>query len=190
MPAISSYVNSLAPQLSKTWHADELVIRLKDSDRMQGGYHMGFIWNVMDRETRYPIASKLTQQRDVHAAIAAFKEAAANAHGITPETVHTDSLRHYHSGVKVFPDAKRIENCGIRKRHGNNNRVERLNGTLRERTKVQRGLKTVQTPIAEGQRIQYNFVKPHMALEGKTPGEVAGLSVKGWRELLGSALSS
>ncbi|MEO9363582.1 MAG: DDE-type integrase/transposase/recombinase [Nitrososphaera sp.] len=190
VPIISSYINSLAPQLSKTWHADELVIRLRDGDVMQGGYNMGFIWNIMDRETRYLIASKLTQKRDVHAAIAAFKEAAANAHGIAPDTVHTDSLRHYHSGVKVFPDTKRVENCGIRKRHDNNNRVERLNGTLRERTKVQRGLKTVKTPIAEGQRIQYNFVKPHMALEGKTPGEVAGLGIKGWIELLGSALST
>lgn len=27
----------------------------------------------------------------------------------------------------------------------------------------------MKTPLAEGQRIQYNFVKPHMALEGQTP---------------------
>jgi hypothetical protein len=91
---------------------------------------------------------------------------------------------------EVFPDAKRIENCGIRKRHDNNNRVERLNGTLRERAKVQRGLKTVKTLITEGQRIHYNFIKPHMALEGKTPGEVAGLGIKGWKQLLESALST
>jgi len=40
------------------------------------------------------------------------------------------------------------------------------------------------TPLAEGQRIGYNFVKPHMALEGKTPAQAAGLHVKGWKELL------
>lgn len=33
------------------------------------------------------------------------------------------------------------------------------------------------TPIAEGQRIQYNFVKPHMALDGKTPANAAGLEL-------------
>ncbi len=47
------------------------------------------------------------------------------------------------------------------------------------------------TPLAEGQRIQYNFVKPHMALEGQTPAQVAGIGVKGrdkWAELLKGAI--
>src|SRR5688572_15501723 len=117
----------------------------------------------MDRETRFLIVSKLTTTRTAIDTTAAFEDAEQNAHGIKPDTVFTDSLRHYGSGMKVFPDAKRIENCGIAKSE-NNNRIERLNGTLRERTKVQRGWKSAKTSIAEGQRIQYNFVKPHMAL--------------------------
>src|SRR5207249_11415475 len=44
--------------------------------------------------------------------------------------------------------------------------------------------------LAEGQRIQYNFVKPHMAMEGKTPAQAGGLKVRGWSELLKSAVSS
>jgi len=43
--------------------------------------------------------------------------------------------------------------------------------------------------LAEGQRIQYNFVKPHMALEGKTPANAAGLEIKGWKELLAKGLT-
>ncbi|UVS69099.1 DDE-type integrase/transposase/recombinase [Nitrososphaera viennensis] len=187
IPIITEYVNSLAPQLSTTWHADEVFIRTRDGNVMQHGYSMGFLWNIMDRETRFLIASKLTEKRDVVAAIDAFKEAAKNAHGITPEKVHTDALRHYHSGVKVFPNAERVQS-GIRKKTANNNRIERMNGTVRERTKVLRGLKTVETPIIDGQRIQYNFVKPHIALDGKTPGQVAGLDVNGWKELLGRAV--
>jgi transposase-like protein len=151
---------------------------------------MGFLWNIMDRETRYLITSKLTEKRDVYAAIDAFKEAAKNAHGITPEKVHTDALRHYHSGVKVFPNAERVQS-GIRKKTANNNRIERLNGTVRERTKVLRGLKTVETPIIDGQRIQYNFVKPHIALCGKTPAEASGIKLKGvnkWTTLIDNAL--
>ncbi|MGI0037725.1 MAG: integrase core domain-containing protein [Nitrososphaera sp.] len=105
-----------------------------------------------------------------------------------PETVFTDSLRHYGSGMKTFPHAKRIENCGIAKRE-NNNRIERLNGTLRERTKVQRGWKTAKSVLAEGNRLQYNFVKPHMALGGQTPAHVAGLEARGWNELLRLAAS-
>lgn len=49
------------------------------------------------------------------------------------------------------------------------------------------------TPLAEGQRIQYNFIKPHMALEGQMPVDVAGIGVKGkdkWAELLEKALTT
>lgn len=62
---------------------------------------------------------------------------------------------------------------------------------LHLRGKVQRGWKTMKTPKAEGQRIQYNFVKPHMALEGQTPAQMAGVGVKGnkWMELLAKAVT-
>lgn len=74
------------------------------------------------------------------------------------------------------------------KPHANNNRVERLNGTLRERVKVQRRWKSHKSAIAEGQCIYYNFVKPHEALEGKTPAEKVGLDLRKrkdkWKNLL------
>jgi transposase InsO family protein len=84
-----------------------------------------------------------------------------------------------------------ISKAGLRKHDATNNRIERLNGTLRERVKVQRGWKTFKTPIAEGQRIHYNFVKPHMALENQTPAEVAGVGLESrdkWMELLRKAI--
>jgi hypothetical protein len=78
------------------------------------------------------------------------------------------------TGVKV----EHIADCGVRKGKGqNNNRIERMNGTLRERVKVTRGWKSYETPIAEGQRTAYNFVKPHMALKGQTPAQAAGIDV-------------
>ena len=43
------------------------------------------------------------------------------------------------------------------------------------------------TALAEGQRIQYNFVKPREALEGKTPAKKVGIELKGknkWLDLL------
>ncbi|AIC16144.1 transposase [Nitrososphaera viennensis] len=98
-------------------------------------------------------------------------------------------MRAYSSGVNVFQNAKRVENCGIAKRQ-TNNRIERMNGTLRERVKVQRGWKTIKTPLAEGNRIQYNFVKPHMAIDGKTPAQAAGIGTEGkdkWMELIRNA---
>jgi Integrase core domain len=81
-----------------------------------------------------------------------------------------------------------VARAGIGKPHANNNRVERLNGTIRERVKVQRGMKTMKTPLAKGQRIRYNFVKPHMALSNQTPAQAAGLTPGGWNELLRRSL--
>jgi hypothetical protein len=58
---------------------------------------------------------------------------------------------------------------------------------------VSRGWKTGKTPIAEGQRIHYNFVKPHQGLEGKTPSDVAGLKISEgqnrWLELIKNSLN-
>jgi transposase-like protein len=193
VPVISEYVNSLAPKLSETWHADELFVRMKGST--QGGKFegMAFLWNVMDRDTRFLLASRVSESRDIAASMKAFQDAIKNAHGQTPEKIHSDSLPSYGVGVKLAFEGngsmpKHVKNCGVRKVHANNNRIERMNGTLRERVKVQRGWKSYETPVAEGQRIAYNFVKPHMALDGKTPAEEAGLEIKGWRELLQKAL--
>lgn len=106
-----------------------------------------------------------------------------------------DSLKAYSVGVEFAFKGKgkdmseHVRNCGVRKVHANNNRIERANGTLRERVKVQRGWKSFETPLAEGQRIAYNFVKPHMALDGQTPAQAAGVQVSGWNELFKLALS-
>ena len=46
--------------------------------------------------------------------------------------------------------------------------------------------------IAEGQRIQYNFVKPHMALKGETPAKKSGLEIKSknkWLNLMNNAIN-
>lgn len=50
-----------------------------------------------------------------------------------------------------------------------------------------RGIKVDDTPIIPMNQIYYNFVRPHMGLDGKTPAEVAGVGLEGynkWWELL------
>ncbi|HEY9387270.1 MAG TPA: hypothetical protein VIP70_09525 [Nitrososphaeraceae archaeon] len=37
---------------------------------------------------------------------------------------------------------------------------------------MQRAGKQMKTPIAQGQRIQYDSIRPHMVLEGQTPAEI------------------
>ena len=65
-----------------------------------------------------------------------------------------------------------------------------MNGEIRDREKVMRGLKTVDSPILKGYQIYHNYIKPHMALEEKTPADLAGITVKGenkWLTLIQNA---
>jgi putative transposase len=196
VPMVSGYVNSLSPQLSDTWHADELFVKMKGGvkDTQYKQNSMAYLWNVMDRKTRFLLASKLSKYRDEVGADRAFVEASLNAGRTMPKRIFTDAHHAYRAAIKKWPENKRPEHipkAGVNKPHANNNRIERLNGTLRERVKVQRGWKTMKTPIAEGLRIHYNFVKPHEALDGKTPAEAAGVGIEGenkWLSLLTDAL--
>jgi hypothetical protein len=72
----------------------------------------------------------------------------------------------------------------------NNNRMERFNGELRDREKVTRNLKKSDTPILAGMQIYHNYVRPHEALDGKTPAELAGIEIRGndkWLTLIQNA---
>ena len=195
VPKISEYANSLAPQLSESWHADELFVKMQNGVDYRKNKSISFLWNVMDRKTRFLLASKLSPLRDRAGALSAFREAQRNAHGNYPEQIFTDSLASY-NGVPYMNtpkwNPKLVKNCGVNKGYDKtNNRIERLNGTLRERVKVQRGWKSMESQIAEGQRIHYNFVKPHQSLEGMTPAQRANIPIQNkWSELLRLALTN
>ena len=72
----------------------------------------------------------------------------------------------------------------------NNNKMERLNGEFRDREKVIRGVKKMESPIFDGSQIYHNYVRPHMGLDGQTPAEVCGIEVRGkdkWKTLIQNA---
>ncbi|MGH2637942.1 MAG: IS6 family transposase, partial [Rhabdochlamydiaceae bacterium] len=194
IPKISEYVNSLAPtELSEIWHTDEVFQHMKGGNLVKANKRVAYLWQVMDRKTRFMLASKLSRFRDEEGATAAFKTALENAHGFKPQKVLTDNAKAYRNTVtRIFGEGVHVAKCGVgNKPAGSNNRIERANGTTRERLKVQRGWKSMNTQIAEGMRIQYNFVKPHEALEGMTPAQRAGIgNQKTWRELLERAMQN
>ena len=195
---IGTYVNKLTPQLSDTWHADEVFQQMRGGQRIiakaGGEYTIAYLWNIMDRRTRFLLASKLSKAREVGGAARAFQEAAKNANGSEPERIFTDGLKAYAEGITFAPfskDPEHVARVGIGKPHATNNRIERMNGSQRQRFKVQRGWKSMETSIPEGNRIFYNFVRPHMSLDGQTPAEAAGidLNLEGnrWMQLIKAA---
>ncbi len=72
-----------------------------------------------------------------------------------------------------------VRSEGIRARV-NNNKVERLHNTVRERTKTMRGLQDddTATEFNNGFKAYYNHIRQHMALDGKTPAQAAGIDLK------------
>lgn len=189
---IGDYVDGFVPNVSDTWQMDEMMI---DADGKKQ-----WLWNVMDDDTRFLLASRISRKRDVRSARLPLHEARERA-GIRPKYVVTDGLKAYPEAItKEFftmanPKTKHVRLPTIRERP-NNNKLERLHGTIRERHKVQRGLKEgASTNIAEGHRIFYNYLRGHMGIEGeKTPAEKAGIKLRlegnKWLELIKQASTS
>lgn len=68
--------------------------------------------------------------------------------------------------------------------------MERLNGEIRDREKVMRGLKIKETAILSGYQLFHNYIRPHEGLDGKTPAEACGIQVEGnnkWMTLIQNA---
>ena len=71
-----------------------------------------------------------------------------------------------------------------------NDKIERMNGEIRDREKIVRGVKKSESPLIKGLQIYHNYVRPHMALDGRTPASVAGIEVMGenrWRTIIENA---
>ncbi len=187
---IDAYVKTLEPQeLSDVWHIDEMKIKFAGD--------WNWLWNAMDEGTRYQLSEYISKEKYIEDARKAFQKAKNNGRHHRPKYIITDGLPSYIRAIKkeFAPSVTRIKhihNVGI-KDQVNNNVLERLHGTVRERNKVQRGLKKVDTQIINGQRIYYNFIRPHQALGGATPSQVAGVDLplgnNKWLELMKKSLS-
>lgn len=184
---MNEYVNTIQPDIGGVWHADEMMVKIDGS--------WEYLWNVIDELTRFQLASVVSTERKVRDARMVFQKAKKNSGGRKPKYIVTDGLQSYKRAVKKeFPtntnDTEHLWNVGLQ-HYPNNNHVERLHGEIRSREKTMRGIKIDTTPIVEGHRLYHNFIKPHMALYGKTTSEEAGITIEGdnkWVSLMKTAL--
>ena len=143
---------------------------------------------MIDEDTRFLLASHLSMSRTSRDASALMGKAWKRANK-APKVIISDKLYAYLDGIEtVFgADTEHIQSKGM-SADINTNLIERFHGTLKERTKVVRGFKTVDTAlvILDGFLVHYNFFRPHMTLHNKTPAEVAGIKspYKTWTELV------
>jgi putative transposase len=159
------------------WHVDEMMIKT--------GGKWSWLWHAMDRETRFMIANAISKTREMEDAQRIFRLAKENAGGETPQYTVTDGLQTYKRAfyreiyTNTKPRPKHIRCAGFIAKT-TNNRVERLNETVRERDKVMRGMQNDETAkiLMSGFRDYYNFLRPHMGIEDKTPAEAAGINLE------------
>lgn len=176
---IEAYVATLEPEVGDIWHTDEMKIKFSGEWR--------WLWNVMDERTRFHLVSVISQTRETKDAQKAFKQSKKVA-GKKPHTMVTDGLNSYKGAFKKeFYDhhqsCQHIADVALQE--SLNNVLERMHGSIREREKVTRGLKVDETPIIPMNQIYYNFIRPHMGLDGKTPAEMAGIGIDGENKWLG-----
>lgn len=177
---VSPFVNRLTPpHLSGIYHVDEMFVHVRREDMARGHYQ--WLWNLMDDITRFWISSKISQRREVEDARAVFRDAKDKT--MTPKAIIHDGLQSYDEAyqkeyfTRRNPRVKNIRSISVRNQ-GLNSRIERLNGTMRDREKVMRGMQTAESAqkIIEAMRIHYNFCREHSKL-GKTPAEQAGIKL-------------
>ena len=187
---MDEYTRQFKPQLGDVWNTDEMMIQIN------GDWF--YLWNVIDDLTRFHLASIVSHERKIEDAQRVFIQAKKRSHGDRPLCIITDGLKSYEQAIDeefhtIRKNTIHISNVGIRGKHYgkdcfDNNIVERLQGTIRERNKTQRGLKSEYSTFTQGHQLYYNFIRPHLSLYGCTPAEMAGINLdlkdNKWQNLL------
>jgi transposase-like protein len=170
------YVEQMQPQVSGTWRADELFLKVRGNTK--------YLYALMDDETRFWIAKEVADTK-YHADVHDLFKHGRRVAGKAPFHIITDGAMNFRAGIdsEFYREKKALALVHERDIRFNgeihNNRMERLNGEIRDREKVVRGVKREDSPLLTGYQIYHNYVRPHMALDGATPAEVAGIKVKG-----------
>jgi transposase-like protein len=172
-------LSAIKDLVGDTWVADETVLKI-------GGRNIWCI-DIIDSETRYLLATKLSSNRSIED-IKTLLEKAKDKANKTPKKILTDGWKGYLDGIELTfgSDAKHIQTEPFNE-GDNTELIERWHGTLKGRTKTLRGLKNFETAnqFLDGYLIYYNYLRPHESLEGKTPAEKANIKYqsKSWIDI-------
>jgi len=175
------------PKVGNIWIPDETVIHFQGQNY--------WLWDIIDKKTRFLIASYLSENRGTLQA-KKLMELASRRAGMAPSAIITDKFRAYLDGIEiVFGGYTEHIQSGPFADQDDTNEIERFQGTIKDRTKVIRGFKTFETAliILDGFLVHYNFFRPHLSLKDfppkgidKTPADIAGIKLpfKTWTEFV------
>jgi len=169
------------PDVGSVWVADETVLKLDNKTKI-------WFWDIIDTKTRFLIASHISYTRTTKDAEALMKQAYKRT-GKIPRVIYTDKLNAHLDGIELTfgADTKHKQGSPFDVEN-NTNLIERFHGTLKDRTKIMRGLKDVDTArlFTQGWLLYYNYLRPHESLRGRTPAQVAGVQYpyRNWQDIV------
>lgn len=153
---------------SDEWHTDETVVKIAGIKY--------YIWFIIDSETRFVIGYHLSPHRDSPQAVSLLDE--ARKYG-KPQAVVSDRYSAYKVPVKsLLPEAKHIRVESF-KDDISNNLIECFNKQFKAWYKTKQGFCSFKSAnnLISMFVFFFNFVRPHSALNGLTPAQVAGLNL-------------
>ncbi len=185
---MQGYLDKLTPQLGDAWRTDELYLKVKGN--------MKYLFAMMDDETRFWISQQVADNKGTSDVRPMFREAIERA-GKKPKALISDGANNFHEAWRKemwsqFGEVRSPDHIRDIRIDGtvHNNKMERMNGEVRDREKVFRGLKKEDSPILKGYQIYHNYLRPHEGLKGETPAERAGIKVEGkdkWMTIIQNA---
>ena len=156
---------------------------------------MKYLYALMDDETRFWIAQQVADTKNTADVTPLFSKGKDVA-GTRPNTLISDGAPNFHTAfnkelrTNKWPRTRHINHIRLQDDH-NNNKMERINGEIRDREKTMRSLKKTDTPILKGLQIYHNYIRGHQGLqENKIPAEKAGMEIEGenkWLTLIQNA---
>ncbi len=183
---MKAYLDKITPNVADAWRADELYVKVRGNPK--------YLYALMDDQTRFWIAQQVADTKYTSNVTLLLRNAKEITHK-RPDTFITDGAPNFHDAFnKEFftinnPRTRHISHIRLQGDH-NNNKMERMNGEVRDREKVMRGLKIPDTKIFPGYQIYHNYFRPHEALKGKTPAEKCGIIIEGenkWNTVIENA---
>lgn len=161
--------NKYQPEVGDTWVADETVVEIDGRNV--------WCWDIICKRTRFLLATHLSYTRTMKDAEQLMRLAYERT-GKAPKVIITDKLRAYLDGIELTfgADTKHIPSSPF-EFEDSTAVIERFQGTLKDRTKVLRGLKSKETAkqFLDGWLVYYNFFRTQPSLDGKTPAQRAGI---------------
>src|SRR6185312_13594431 len=125
---MNTYLEKIKPDVGQAWRTDELYLKIKGNTK--------YLYALMDNETRFWIAQQVADTKNTADITPLFKKGKEVAE-TRPNTLISDGAPNFHTAfnrelyTNKWPRTRHINHIRLQGDH--NNKMERMNGEIRER---------------------------------------------------------